>query len=217
MRDLVLLVASVVLPDRCTLCATWLTLREPGLCSACAAETVGAQPDTPDGVDQIVSAAAFDCDVRESVLALKYKRQVWRARGLGALLAAAPGADGLIAACDGVCHAPTTRQRTRERGFDHAARIATWAVRGTRRRVRYGLLVRDSDSDAQTGRSRAERADAVAAVRATASVQGTWLVIDDVVTTGATLAGCARALREAGASRVLAATVAATPPRRGAS
>ena len=36
-------------------------------------------------------------------------------------------------------------------------------------------------------------------------------------TTGATLAGCARALREAGASRVLAATVAATPPRRGAS
>lgn len=217
MRDLVLLAASVVLPDRCTLCGTWLTLREPGLCSVCADETVGTQVDPPEGVDRIVSAAAFEHDVREAVLALKYKRQVWRARGLGALVAAAPGAGELIDGCDGICHAPTTRQRTRERGFDHAARIAAWAVRGVRRSVSYGLLVRDSASGAQTGRSRAERADAVTALRATASIRGTWLVIDDVVTTGATLTGCARALRDAGASRVVAATVAATPRHRGAS
>lgn len=221
MRDLVLLCASVILPDRCALCATWLTLREPGLCSVCADDVDGAPADLPDGIDAIACAAAFEADVRDAVLALKYRREIWRARGLGALLAAAPGAGDLIAACDGVCHAPTTRKRARERGFDHAARIAGHAVRGAGRDVRYGLLARQDETGSQTGRSRSERAEAVDAIRATDTVRGTWLVIDDVVTTGATLAGCARALRDAGAERVVAATVAATvaaaPARRGAS
>ena len=71
------------------------------------------------------------------------------------------------------------------------------------------LLVR-APGPPQTGRTRDERLDGPA-FRARGRVPRRVLVVDDVVTTGATLTAAAVALRRAGATRVVAATVARTP------
>jgi glutamine phosphoribosylpyrophosphate amidotransferase len=72
------------------------------------------------------------------------------------------------------------------------------------------LLARITDAP-QTGRPFAVRRDGVV-FTACGAAPPVVLLVDDVATTGATLRAAARTLREAGARRVLAATVARTPP-----
>ena len=102
------------------------------------------------------------------------------------------------------------------RGYNQAELLARAVARATGRPVACGALRRARATPSQTGRSREER---VASVRGAfragrQSIEGVpLLLIDDVVTTGATLAECARVLNAAGARRVDAAAVARTPSR----
>ena len=108
-----------------------------------------------------------------------------------------------------VTSAPTTRDRRQERGFDHAALLAGHVARRLHRPQRR-LLVRDPGAP-QTGLAAHARKQGPV-IRTCERSPTTVLVVDDVATTGTTLAASAAALRAAGAEHVVAITAARTAP-----
>ena len=103
-------------------------------------------------------------------------------------------------------------RRLRGRGFNPAAVAARHAARALSLELRSTALQRVRDTPSQTGLGRRERRRNVrGAFRARGAVPERIWLVDDVVTTGATLEEAARALRRAGARQVVALCVARTP------
>jgi competence protein ComFC len=188
----------VLLPRSCAVCGRF----GPPLCDDCRSCLPGAPRGTP-----VPAAIAYDGTGREVVLALKHRGVRALGPALGAMLVplalAAPGRPALVT------WAPTSPQRRRARGFDQAEVLArSLAVRlGVPAAATLGHLPGPS----QTGRSRVERLSGSPRFVALGPVRGGVVVVDDVVTTGATLRAARRALRQAGATWAHAVAVAATP------
>jgi len=158
------------------------------------------------GVDDCRALLRYEGGARQLVTGIKYRndRRVLSrlADGLATLLTPPAGAV--------VTWIPTTAARRRHRGFDQAALLARAVARRWQLPCR-ALLDRPAGS-AQTGRTLAERQQGVAlAVRTGCRLRVPVVLVDDVVTTGATLRSGAAALRAAGAPWVGAVTLARTP------
>jgi predicted amidophosphoribosyltransferase len=178
------------------------------VCARCARELHPAPPaPTPAGLDGWWSAFAYEGVAREVVARVKYRGTRASLRWLAAAVVDALGDHPPD--LDLVTWAPTSRDRRRARGFDPAELLARSVARHLGARC-LGLLER-RPGPPQTGLSGADRRRGPQHV-ARASVPPTVLVVDDVTTTGATLAAAAGALRLAGAGQVFAATAARTPP-----
>ncbi len=189
----------------------------PTHCPACRA--VGAAPCAscvgrlraaprlalPGGIDAAVSLFAYDGVGRDLVTALKYRNHRDAISVLSAALAAAIIGQGLEP--DLVTHVVTTAERRRVRGFDQAELLARLVARELG--VTHRTVLRRLDAGHQTGRDVTARA--AARFQARCPVPTRVLVVDDVRTTGSSLAGAAAALRDAGAVTVWAGTLAATP------
>jgi predicted amidophosphoribosyltransferase len=224
--------ADLVLPRICAGCG----VPGPLLCRSCAgcfAVPHLAQPRRfPDGFPPTVAAAVYAGPVRPAVNAFKEHARAELARPLGAALALAVAAvrAGVPAAGPGtpvlLVPLPATRAALRSRGRDHVAELTRVAVAELRAAgvpaTSERLLRRTGRVADSAGLSAAQRRSNLAgtfAVRPVRPVPGGTLVVlvDDVVTSGATLTEAAATL--AGTRRndtpVLAAVVAATPRRTG--
>jgi ComF family protein len=105
---------------------------------------------------------------------------------------------------------PLHPRRYRERGYDQAWLLAQALARATGREASPNVLVRTRETRRQVGLPESERALNVAqAFQATCPVSGqAFLLVDDVLTTGATVRAAAEALGEAGASHIEVLTLA---------
>jgi len=167
--------------------------------------------------DTVYSFGSYEGTLRELIHLLKYGKVRPLARPLGKLLASALPSD-LV--CDAVVPVPLHWRRRLERGFNQSELLAKAVAR------RYGqrpvnAVRRRRRTDAQTGLSNAERrtnvAGAFSVVRKDAVAGRRIILVDDVMTTGATAAACAGVLKRAGAQRVTLVTLARVDRRAGAS
>jgi ComF family protein len=171
------------------------------------------RPAVP-GDGDVIAAIAFTGRARDVVLALKYRNRRAIGRHLAGLLVNRLIETGAIADLDVVTWAPTSGTRRRHRGFDQGEVIARTVARQLGLPCRR-LLDRRGTTRAQTGRSRSERLHAPSFVAHPGVAGRRVLVVDDVVTTGATLRAAGDAVSHAGAFGVVLAAVAATPDVRG--
>ena len=196
-------------PPSCLLCRRRLALAaRSGVCPACAAELGRSRPVDlrADGIDGGHAALPYSGAGRRVVHALKFSRLLAAAElGAGLIVARAPWVEppGALVAV------PGSPLRKALRGFDPASELARAVA--SRSGAPVAAPLRRVDLRRQRGRSRGERLARPPRIRVVGDAPPSVVLIDDVVTTGATLTTCAEALRGAGATTVMAAALAATP------
>jgi ComF family protein len=209
---------DLLLPPRCGGCG----LEGTALCDHChvplrrrlhepAGAPLGMPATMPPGIVQLEWCATYSGPVRAALHALKYGGERRLCEPLGAVMAErwrVAGRGG-----DLVTWVPVHRSRRAERGFDQAEELARMMA------AQLGLplercLERRNRTVAQHSLGRQDRSGNtagafVATPGSIERVRGRWLLlVDDIMTTGATLSGCADALRVAGAAAVSAITLA---------
>ena len=169
------------------------------------------------------SYGLYTGNLRKAILHLKFHGREYLGDRLGTLLVTAWDALSEAAPAT-IMPVPLHASRRRQRGFNQAELLAKGLVRRLRKEERHdGLrLVTDSlrrvrDSIPQVGLSVSARRENVRGVFSVSRPEDvrnrTVVVVDDVMTTGATLSACAAALKRAGAARVLALSLARATPQ----
>ena len=209
---------DLALPATCPGCGA----EGPPICVRClprvrsrvslpAGTPFGLGEGPPEPLLQLEWCAPFAGVVRRALHALKYAGERRLAEPLGEAVAArwrVAGAGGSV-----IVPVPVHEGRRRQRGYDQAALIAAVAARELRLPA-VEAVVRTRATEAQYRLDRRHRADNVRDAFAVTpgarrAVAGRWVIlVDDVVTTGATLCAAADALVAAGAVAVSGVTVA---------
>jgi ComF family protein len=204
---------ELIYPRKCVLCRRILPKEETDLCRSCRTD----QPEYPYGkkkvphVSDLTALWLYQGHAAGSLKRYKFGRCRHYAQVYGRLLAMRIHRD--LPMADVVTWVPVSRKRRRERGFDQVELLAN-AVAPELGIPAEALLEKYRDNRANSGLRTPEerRANVLGVYRAAAPdrIAGKRvLLLDDIVTTGATASECARVLLTAGAEEVLFAAVAA--------
>lgn len=173
-------------------------------CFSCARET--------PAFERARSAVRYEGGVGAAVRALKYDNALWVVQDLSELLVACVQAEYSACEFDLITSVPLFPSRRRARGFNQSALLAAAAGRRMGLPFREGLLRRVRPSVSQTGLTAPQRAANVCGafrVGFFARLKGLRvLLVDDVMTTGATVNACAKVLRQGGVRSVHVVTIA---------
>lgn len=201
-------------PPKCPFCRAILRKDETALCGACRRSlpwTQGAaRIQSFRHLDKCVSPLYYEEDVRRSLLRYKFGGISVYAPKYAELMLDALAQSEI--SFDLISWAPLGRKRLRRRGYDQA-RLLAEALEARLGKPCPQLLVKTLDNPPQSGTSSAKqrRSNVSGVYRVTdpTLVRGeSVLLVDDIVTTGATLSECARVLKSAGARSVSAITLA---------
>ena len=227
--------ADLVLPSGCAGCDAERVPLRSGVCERCVTRLDALSPfpavpvPPPAGMPACVAAGAYGGALRGVLLAYKEKGRHRLARPLGALLA---GAVTHIAPDRSrpllLIPVPSTARAARERHGDHMARLTAHTVRHLRAAGWQAEVIQplrasarpDSASLDAAGRAGVAesslriRAGRIRVLQREPTMRRTLVVVDDIVTTGATLAAVVSRLREANVQVTGAAVIAATERRR---
>lgn len=207
-------ILDLLFPPKCVFCGKLMTHTGSGVCPACEK----ALPLRPEE-KMLQRAGQFDCavpfwyeePVRTGLHAMKFDDKPARARVFARYLAQT-AAEQLSGRFDAVTFVPLSAWRSYRRGYNQAQQLARetarlWGVKAEKTLVKIGN--NPPQSSVKTPAER--RANVLGRYRAAggADIAGRrFLLIDDIVTSGSTLAECAGTLLQAGAASVVCAAVA---------
>ena len=209
----------------CDRCLSGIRPIRGKVCAVCGERIFTLQSDAPASCGECGASAppfvravaygSYDGGLRDLIHLLKYGRVRPAARVLGRMLSEVIQRFGDEVVPAVVVPVPLHGAKQRQRGFNQAEEIARAALKcmnSGKVRLAAGVLKRARATESQTGLSDHQRRQNVRgafAVAAPGQIEGeSVLLVDDVLTTGATVSECARVLRRAGADRVFVATVA---------
>ena len=217
-------------PSQCTVCHAWPAQR---VCNACVARF--AQPShrctrcalvvpagvlicgtclkEPPAIDTCLAAVPYGYPWAQAIKAFKFHNDPGWAKPLATLLRSTPWIEPALEAADWVIPIPLSDQRLKERGFNQAALIAQ-KLAPTKTTPQ--AMLRLHDTTAQSGLTRAERLRNLRNAfmvepHCAAALHGSHVILlDDVMTTGATLDAAASALRACSVKHITGVVVART-------
>ncbi len=218
------------IPSQCAVCHAWPArpvcddcvqrFGQPvARCRSCALPVpsgmlrCGACVRQPPPVDQALAAVAYDYPWAGLMTQFKFQEQTGWARSLALLMRSAPWVEPALEAADWLLPMPLSAQRLQTRGFNQTLVLAR-ALEPDK--LRAEVLLRVRETPPQSSLSRRERRLAVRGAYAVepahaAAVRGKRIVLlDDVMTTGATLHEAAKVLRRQGAAHITALVFART-------
>lgn len=229
LRQLILGV-SRHLPSQCAVCHAWPS--QP-VCEACVGQF--AQPVTrcqtcalplpsaqrqcgaclrnPSPLDQALAAVAYAYPWSNLVADFKFQQHTGWARSFATLMRSAPWVEPALDAADMLLPMPLSRERLQVRGFNQAMLLAKAL---DAKKVHPDLLLRVQDTPPQSSLSRKERLVSVQHAFATHPLKAHQLkgrrvvLVDDVMTSGASLHAVAGVLRTAGVDHITALVFART-------
>lgn len=223
-------------PGQCAVCHAWPS--HP-VCEACVARFAQPQPrcltcalPVPDGVaqcgqclreppplDRCLAAVSYSYPWSGLITHFKFHSHPGWAGPLATLMRSAPWVEPALEQADYVLPMPLSRQRLAARGFNQALQLAR-ALSPSRTRADLLLRVNDTPAQAELGLAARLRnvqgAFAVDPLLASQLKGRDLVLVDDVMTSGASLFSAAGALRQAGAARITALVLARTDQPHGA-
>lgn len=218
------------LPSRCQICQTWPAAplcdmcvsqfgRVQACCERCAlplsggARVCGACLRDPPPMESCFSAVVYQWPWTECLARFKFRQDTGLAGSLAALMLRTPGVPEALAGADITLPLPLSPQRLAERGYNQSLLLARALPAPG---LHTDLLIRTRHTSPQRAMTREQRlkslrgAFAVNTLRTSAIRGRRVILVDDVMTTGATLNAAASALRAAGAAHITALVVART-------
>jgi predicted amidophosphoribosyltransferase len=187
---------DLVGPSRCVSCGFLGDV----LCARCLHALPACPPlDAPPPLDRLAAGLLYEHVPRSLVLGLKLRGLRCHGPPLADAMCRSAWRDGVTG--DLVTWVPGNRAEARRRGYDHAEVLARLVA------ARLGLPARrlidlNAPKADQTGLTRAQRRENPKDAFVAREVHGQVVLVDDVMTTGATICACAGALRRAGAAGV---------------